>query len=547
MFHRTARLAAVTAVGALSLVLAACSSSSSAGQGSNNLSKNRVGAMANYAVGVQFKATTPVSFTSLFLDQAHYPMKKDWLLWSELTKRTNVTLQTTVVPNSDYNQKRSLLIGAGQAPMIIPKTYPGQETQFVASGSVLPVSDYIDLMPNFKAKVAEWNLQPQLDTLRQLDGKYYVLPGLHQDVWPDYSLAIRTDILQQLGLQVPTTLDELHTVLTAMKKAYPKSYPWTDRFNQPTAGGALLQTIAQAFGTRSGWDLQPQQWDPTTKKFIFPGTTDAYKQMVTYLHGLVQEGLLDPASFTQTDDQAKAKMANSQSFVISTNAQTLVNDLRVPLATTNPKATVVKMPNPIGPAGPIKSWSRLENGIMISAKAKDSPNFVAMMQFIDWLWYSDQGEEFAKWGVEGVTYTKDASGKRSLAPDVNYIGLNPKGTKNLQIDYGFMGGNFAYGGSTDLLQSMFSPEEVAYQKAMASRPAQAVPPPAPFNADEQEQAALLGTPLNDYVGEQTLKFILGQRDLSQWSQYVSEIDGKGATKYVDLWNSAYQRYAKAHA
>ena len=39
---------------------------------------------------------------------------------------------------------------------------------------------------------------------------------------------------------------------------------------------------------------------------------------------------------------------------------------------------------------------------MISKKARDSKNFVAMMQFIDWLWYSDAGQEFAKWGVEGT-------------------------------------------------------------------------------------------------------------------------------------------------
>jgi putative aldouronate transport system substrate-binding protein len=45
---------------------------------------------------------------------------------------------------------------------------------------------------------------------------------------------------------------------------------------------------------------------------------------------------------------------------------------------------------------------------MISTKARDSKNFVAMMQFIDWLWYSDAGQEFAKWGVQGVTFNKDA-------------------------------------------------------------------------------------------------------------------------------------------
>ena len=74
---------------------------------------------------------------------------------------------------------------------------------------------------------------------------------------------------------------------------------------------------------------------------------------------------------------------------------------------------------------------------MISTKARDSKNFVAMMQFVDWLWYSDAGQEFAKWGVEGTTYTKDASDDAHARPDVDFVGLNPTGTKHLQKDFGF--------------------------------------------------------------------------------------------------------------
>ena len=102
--------------------------------------------------------------------------------------------------------------------------------------------------------------------------------------------------------------------------------------------------------------------------------------------------------------------------MISTNAQNIVNDYRPDFAKTNPKAKIAKIPLPIGSAGEINPASRLENGLMISSKARESKHFVAMMQFIDWLWYSDEGQEFAKWGVEGVTYTKDASGKRRLDP-----------------------------------------------------------------------------------------------------------------------------------
>src|SRR5947199_154489 len=84
---------------------------------------DKTGAMATYRVGDQFKATEPLTVSIMLLSSAAYPYKADWLFWSELTKRTNVTLQPTVVPGSDYNQKRSVMVSAGNAPTIIPKTY----------------------------------------------------------------------------------------------------------------------------------------------------------------------------------------------------------------------------------------------------------------------------------------------------------------------------------------------------------------------------------------------------------------------------------------
>jgi putative aldouronate transport system substrate-binding protein len=550
MFPRSkTRLAAVTAVAALSVTLAACSGSDSS-EGSDDLSKNRVGAMADFTAGQQFKATKPLTLSTLYSNALFYPMKKDWPFWSELTKRTGVTLNPTVVPASDYANKRSLLIGAGDAPFLLPKTYPGDETPFVASNSVLPVSDYLDLMPNFQAKVKQWHLESTLDTLRQSNGKFYLLPGLHEDVWPEYTLAVRTDIMRKLKLKTPTTWDELHDTLKAMKAAYPDSYPLSDRWSTGASNypaGPLLSNLGLSYGVNAGWNyLDGTTWDPTTKKFLTSGTMPQYKAMLQYLNQMVKEGLVDPESFTQTDDQALQKLANNKSFVVSTNAQELVNNYRPALEKTQPGATLEKIPVPIGPAGNVKPWSRLENGMMISSQARKSPNFVAMMQFIDWLWYSDAGEEFAKWGVPGLTYTKDSTGKRVLAKDIDFVGLNPGAPKHLQKDFGFSNGVFSYGGTTELLQSTFSPEELQFQKVMGERTPIAVPPPHPFTEEEQETATLYQAPLKDFVAQQTLRFILGKRDFGQWDAYVAEAGAKGGKAYTDLANTAYERYAKEH-
>jgi putative aldouronate transport system substrate-binding protein len=185
--------------------------------------------------------------------------------------------------------------------------------------------------------------------------------------------------------------------------------------------------------------------------------------------------------------------------------------------------------------------------MMISAKARDSKNFVAMMQFVDWLFYSPAGKVFAKWGIKGTTYNGSVDdGSFKLAPDVKWAGLNPTGTKNLQVEYGFLNGVFVYGGSTKLLNSQFPPEELAFQQAMNARKTLALPPPHPLDATAREQATLWESGIKDHVNQQTLKFILGQRPLSEWNAYVAELKAKNATQYVDMVNAAYEKFKKSH-
>lgn len=538
-----------SAAAAASLALAGCGGSGGSGDSdSNDLSGNRKDAMDSYAVGDQFKAANPVSFSALILSNPGYPYDKDWLFWSALKKRTNVSFEPTVVPLSDYNQKESILINGGDAPMLLPKTYHPAEEQFVAGGAILPVSDYTDLMPNFTDKVKKWKMDPDLGQLRQDDGKFYLLPGMHEAVWVDYTLAARMDVLDKLGIDTPKTWDDVHNALKEMKKSAPNSYPLEGRWKNPTGPGAncLLNLLGQAYGTAAGWGYSNSYWDRDNKTFVFTGAMDQYREMLQYLNTLINEKLLDPESFTQEQDAAVQKFATGKSFMVPTNAQTIVNDYRKGIAKIA-GATVKKIPVPIGPMGAVNQGSRLENGMMISAKARDSKNFVAMMQFVDWLWYSPAGKVFAKWGIKGKTYTGSVDdGTFKLASDVDWAGLNPKGKKNLQTDFGFFNGVFAYGGSTKLLNTQFPPEELEFQKVMNKRENLPLPPPAPLSVEEREQASLWDTALTDYVNQESLKFILGKRSFGDWDKYVQELKGKNSQKYVDMINKAHQRYQEKH-
>lgn len=540
MFTRRKFLAAGSAALGTTLALGACSSGG--GDEPVDVAEVSVGSMDDYGVGTTFKASEPFEIGLMYSDNPAYPYREDWLFWEEVTSRTNVTLKPTVIPMSDYEQKRSLLVSAGDAPYIIPKTYPGQETAFVAAGAILPISEYVDQMPHYMDKVSTWGLESEIERLKQQDGKYYVLPGLHEGVWPDYTLAYRVDILDELGLEEPTTWEELSEVYRKVREAHPDMWPLSDRFE----GANLLGLVASTFGVSAGWGFGDGavRKEEGSEELVFGPQQEAYLAMLEWFSTGVEEKLIDTEGFTQDDDAAERKFVTGKAFSISTNSQTII-DCRKGLDDNfgEGKTVVKKMLLPGGPLGAVMGGSRLENGVMFNAQMAEDDKFLAILQFIDWLWYSDEGQEFSKWGVEGVTFEREGD-KRVPAKDVNFLGLNPEGTKDLRTDFGFSGGVFAYGGTTDLLRSTMNEEEVDWQERTAATHEAIDPlPPYPMDEIQREEATLVATPLKDFVDQNTLKFVTGQRDVSEWDAFATECDDNGASKYMDIVHEAQESFA----
>ena len=126
--------------------------------------------------------------------------------------------------------------------------------------------------------------------------------------------------------------------------------------------------------------------------------------------------------------------------------------------------------------------------------------------------------------------------------DIYYNGINPGAEKQLNVDYGFGNGVFAYGGSKELQYSKFSDQEKEWNERINENKEEIQLMP-PILADElqKEDLNLIKTPLMDYVNTAALEFITGKRDLeTDWDSYVSDCESKGCTKYVDMANEIYQ-------
>lgn len=540
------RLSAILTAAALTL--AACTGGDDGSGDETDLSSQMQGAMERYEVGDQFKATEPLTFSILWTEWPEQPIKDSWEFFDVLEERTNVRLETTVIPLSDHVEKRSLLISAGDAPQIIPLVYTGEERQFAASRAVLPVSDYLDYMPHFKKFVDEWDLQELIDTLRQDDGKLYMLPGLHEVSVPTFTLLVRKDKFDELGIEIPDTWEGFREAFLKLKEAYPDSYPLQDGFE----GNSLLNYAARAFGTQAGWGFgNGMQWDEDAGRFEYAATSDEYREMLEFFHGLVKDDLLDPESFTTTTEgveRVERKIANGEAFAGSGASATLLEwSVALDASVGDGNYELVQVPPPAGPAGPVVEPRGFWHGFMITADAKDSPNLVALIQFLDWLYYSPEAREFLRWGVEGEHYTKDADGKITLKPDYTWEArkINPSGKVDIATDLGYSTFLAEATESLELRRSYESPQTIQYiEQVLKTRTPLPPPPPAPLNAAELEQSSLLATALNDTVAANNLKFILGERSLSEWDAYVSELEGQGLQSYVDLINGAQQRFAQ---
>jgi putative aldouronate transport system substrate-binding protein len=550
---RRSALLATSTVALGALLLAGCSSaggdSSTTTEGGDfDFAGKDVGAMEEYDVGDTFKATEPVEFGLFYRDHPNYPLDENWLILEQLAENQNVSFDFVAAPLSEWDQRKSLVVGAGDAPEIISVTYPGQEVPFVAGGAILPASDFVQYMPNYMDKVEKWGLEEDLDQLRQEDGKYYLFPGFREEPRAEYTYAVRTDIWEELGLSLePETFDEFREQLETVKEAYPDLYPMTDRWsaNGPLEG--TLAFVSPNFGTQAGWGYsQGLTWDDD--EFIYTGASDQYRDLVEYYAGLVEADLLDPEAITQDDDQAIQKFASGQALSIGANDQEIVR-YRTTMEELGTDAEIGMIRVPAGPAGDnFQFGQRLVSGFMLSSDVTESENFLAMLQFLDWLYYSDEGLEFAKWGVEGETYTKDADGKRVLEPNITAMGLNPGAPENLQADYGFSNGvwTLVHGSSVELDRSMLREEVLEFLDKMSTKEVRELPPPAPLSEVEREQVSLYQSSLKDHVWQNTSAFMLGQRPMDEWDDYVAELEGINMNQYLEIVNGAQKRFAEAN-
>lgn len=529
-----------------------------------------------YEYGDHFWSDEPVTYTMFWSDHEAYPMTDSWELFDRIAEMTNVTLDISgySIARTDYDEKKALMINSGETAYIIPKTY--DESAFVDGGAVVAVSDWIAYMPNFTGFIEKYDLQEDLDTILKDDGKFYRLPGLKEVAEQNYTFTARKDIFDAAGydlseLEKNWTWDDLYEVLSGVKEymvnegmCTENDYIWSDRWaGDDGSGGNILKLMGASYGVPSGWAVKDgMAYDADTDSFYFAEISDNYKQYVTILNKFIDGKILDPESFTQTDEQACQKFYRGEAVFIGIN-QSVYTDYIANLNTTigegNYELYIVVYPK--GTNDYRAENSRLENGVMIASRALkelSEEEFIKMIRFIDWLFYSDEAFDFIKWGVKGSDYTKgetyeivtdEASGMeiKQLLPHWYCGGLGIAQTEedqeDMRLKLGYAGGVFWYGGTAAQLSDAYPPVLQDYFARSADyRNNKPLDPTIRPTEDENEQINLWKTPLIDHVKSWTLQFATGNKDIdSDWDSYVDGCINLKYRELTNLYNEIYNR------
>ncbi|MDD3336457.1 MAG: extracellular solute-binding protein [Eubacteriales bacterium] len=484
-------------------------------------------------VSAETVAVEPLTVTMMYRENAGYPYKADWLIWEAIREKTGITVEPIIVPSSDFAQKRNLYLTTGEAPDFIPKTGYSEIKELQGSGVLLPVSDYLDLMPNLSRIIQEWELT-ELDNICHIDGKFYLMPGIKQYKAMWIGLVIRADILAKIpGAQIDT-YDHLYETLKAIKEMYPDSYPLT------AAGDNWLSVVGAAFGINVDKNI-PITYQAADDKFVVTAASQEYKTFLDYLNKLLEEGLLDPESFTQEEQRITEKLVTDRAFATFASNSVVYEPNQIGVKTNFEFNLALELP-PIGTSNTVPAVNRLGQGVVLPASVKDKPYFERLISFLDWYYYSDEGIVLGNWGVEGVTYAT-VDGVRELVDGISYEFKNPGGEKDLQKDFGMVNGSLIIAGPDWEISDWASAEDVAYvERVQQERVFLDVEPNVLFTDDEMEEVAILKTGLMDYVERMKLEFITGKADIETgWTAFVENCGNSGGVRLLEMYNQAWSR------
>lgn len=277
---------------------------------------------------------------------AAIPDVNNWPVFQELAKRTGIKEKYISPAVNQAKEQLNVMFASGEYADIIEwnflNDYPGGPEKAIKDGNILKLNDLIDkFAPNLKKYL---KAHPDVDKQIKTDnGTYYGFPFVRGDDWlKTYGgPIIRKDWLDDLGLQVPTTIDEWYIVLKAFKEKKGAAAPLTFISGVPRVFDDLgTGAFIGAYGVTRGFSLKDG-------KVIFGPAQPGYKEFLSTMRKWYVDGLLDKDIATIDGKIRDANMTSGKSGATYALAGGGIGKWLTAMKDKDPKYNVVGAPYPV--------------------------------------------------------------------------------------------------------------------------------------------------------------------------------------------------------
>ncbi|SDD56149.1 putative aldouronate transport system substrate-binding protein [Paenibacillus sp. UNCCL117] len=457
----------------------------------------------------------------------------------QLEKDTGIKVKYSHPADGQSKEQFNLLIASNNLTDVIEydwnNSYPGGPEKAMADKVLLPLNDLIDKhAPNLKKMLQQ---DKELDKMLKTDsGKYYVFPMIR----PDNGLVfrgpmIRKDWLDELGLPVPTTIDEWYTVLKAFKEKKGATAPLTAQYTPSELD--IRDAFIGAFRTANRYYIDDQG------KVKYGPVDPQFKEALTLLRQWYAEGLLDKDFALNTDSKALDNKilgnASGATVGLLSGGMGRWTDSG---KKQDPKFQLVAAPYPTLKKGErafigqrdFKFNPAASKGVTTAAK-----NPELAVKWLDYA-YSEKGSLLFNFGIEGESYTiKD--GKPTFTDKIT---KDPKyNLQQMVTQYTKPNGPFP-GDSRKSFNTYKEQDEAIKIWEQTDAAKHLLPPFITPTVEESKEVAKMNTAITSYKEEMFVKFVMGKEPLDKFDEYVKRIKEMGSDKVAQIYQNAYDRYNK---
>ena len=224
--------------------------------------------------------------------------------------QSGVDVRIETVSVDDFDTKLQLYAAAGTLPDFWHHNVDIalNTAEWKAQGLIQPVGDLIE---EHAPELFDFIPQAALDAVT-IDGEIYAIPsGFNPDDpaggFSINGLVLREDWLNNLGLSIPETLDELYAVLWAFTYDDPDGNGRDDTFGMGSSDSLdSLTVIANAFG------VHPLHWYERDGQLVRGDLTERYLEALQVIRNWYEAGVIDPEFAAIDYASLQARVINSR-------------------------------------------------------------------------------------------------------------------------------------------------------------------------------------------------------------------------------------------